>query len=362
MDEQESNNFRIVYKAATAVDDKGRARKVIVTLAVGLNVENTFSRDNVVNKDCAKFRVRSARVITIADLSGNKYKAAVPRYYRDGRLVYRVGHTVEAPKWDPNPTAVCAPGIHVFLEPTAAALYEADSSAARGSYITVYDNGVRSEKGFRDESGRLQGRLRRWYPNGQLAMECSYKDGLLDGYCEEHHENGKKKAWCFYTAGKKDGCEETRYENGSIKSKASYSAGHYVGVTEKFYENGQLKEVANWDSDGFQEGEYVAYHENGEKAESVCYKRGCYEGECLLWFVDGTLAERAFYVGGKMEGLFQRFTEEGLLVMELSSAGGLIHGPYKKWTDGGRLLEEIYYVAGRPRARKIESLASVRSC
>jgi len=54
-----------------------------------------------------------------------------------------------------------------------------------------------------EEGDRENGEYKKWYPNGQLWVQCFYKDGVLHGEYKEWYDNGKLSKHHFYKNGQK---------------------------------------------------------------------------------------------------------------------------------------------------------------
>jgi len=98
--------------------------KVIVKLEI-LNDMHNENRSSICDKQWAKYRCESARVLSIESRDGNEsFKSAIS-FHTDKRrpLTYNVGEVVRAHTWDKNIEKVCAGGIHYFLSREAAHRY-----------------------------------------------------------------------------------------------------------------------------------------------------------------------------------------------------------------------------------------------
>jgi MORN repeat variant len=60
------------------------------------------------------------------------------------------------------------------------------------------------------------GAYKKWYKNGQLIEECTYKDGELDGLCRRWYENGQLKEECTYKRGFQNGLGRLWEQNGRL--------------------------------------------------------------------------------------------------------------------------------------------------
>jgi antitoxin component YwqK of YwqJK toxin-antitoxin module len=83
-----------------------------------------------------------------------------------------------------------------------------------------------------------------YYPNKQIQMEGTYKDGKRDGKWSYWYENGKLWSEGAFVRGKSDGKRTTYFENGKVRYDGAYKQDVRVGKWRFFDENGRLlKEV-----------------------------------------------------------------------------------------------------------------------
>jgi len=73
------------------------------------------------------------------------------------------------------------------------------------------------------------GKLTRWYENGQKSLEANYKDGDLDGKWTEWYENGQKSLEANYKDGDLDGKVAYWNIDGTINKVEYYKNGVLVG-------------------------------------------------------------------------------------------------------------------------------------
>jgi len=146
---------------------KGCCDGMVVTLEIDPNGSNNMERSDVVDRDHAKFRCRSARVVGIENaLTGETAEMATSSH--DGQFCYRVGEMVEEPNYCAEIEKVCGEGIHFYLTWESAKVYALQLI------------------GFKGYTGEIKG----WHDNGQRLSHGWFKDGKFDGEWEKWHENG----------------------------------------------------------------------------------------------------------------------------------------------------------------------------
>jgi len=117
-------------------------------------------------------------------------------------------------------------------------VYAIDSETPYTGLIKdVFPSGVtQSEKNL--VNGKPEGRLARWYENGQKSLEANYVNGHQDGLMTQWYENSEKKSEINIVNGKRDGRVTQWYENGQKRIEQNYVNGEAQG------------DAAVWDEDG----------------------------------------------------------------------------------------------------------------
>ena len=89
-----------------------------------------------------------------------------------------------------------------------------------------------------NDKGQLHGIFRRWYLNGQLAKQHTYKNDVRNGTFSYWYENGQVRDVKKYKDGKLHGTCCKWHENGQLENKCSYKDGKLHGLFKE------------WDKDG----------------------------------------------------------------------------------------------------------------
>ena len=74
----------------------------------------------------------------------------------------------------------------------------------------------------------LTGIMKRFYPNGNLMVEATYKDGKLEGLGKLYYENGNLKDETTFKDGKPEGLSKRYYENGNLRREVIFESGQAV--------------------------------------------------------------------------------------------------------------------------------------
>lgn len=114
---------------------------------------------------------------------------------------------------------------------------------------------------------------RRYYKNGALFSEHSYKNGKLNGVSKYYYENGKPRAEEFYVDGKLNRLCKGYFEDGKLLTEVSYKDGEREGVSKMYYESGRLADEASYKK-GKLDGVRKFYDEDGNLIKEEVYKNG----------------------------------------------------------------------------------------
>ena len=88
-------------------------------------------------------------------------------------------------------------------------------------------------------NGKLDGLLRAFYPDGKIAEETTFKEGVKNGPYRKYTTKGIVLEESIYKNGELDGKAVFRWSDGKIVSEGNFVNGQKKGVW-KFYEGGKL--------------------------------------------------------------------------------------------------------------------------
>jgi antitoxin component YwqK of YwqJK toxin-antitoxin module len=177
----------------------------IVVLKKLQDTKTNESRYNVKNSMYAKFRANKLLVVDIMHKFNDESIGKITNCsYEDKTITYKKCKTVEVSDFDENINNICTPGIHYFKSPEAAFYYE----------LINVENGI----------------CKKWYENGQLHSEGTFKGNKLNGSCKNWYRNGKLQEECTYKNGKLDGLYRQWYSNGQLKEECTYKDNNMYGL------------------------------------------------------------------------------------------------------------------------------------
>lgn len=141
------------------------AGKYIVKLRLLPMTKHNMERDDVIDKKYAKFRCNEAFVVSITHKMTHETINNVASKH-DRNFIYYENKIVCVTNYDMNEHIICSTGIHFYLSRECAFYYDIDSKHYTGSF-------------------------KEWYNNGQLRLDCHFKNGQYDGLFKLWNESGK---------------------------------------------------------------------------------------------------------------------------------------------------------------------------
>jgi uncharacterized protein len=206
-------------------------------------------------------------------------------------------------------------------------LYPSGKTAEAGAYLAGKKDGTWQ---LTTEGGGLLGDYqmkegtgveKRWYADGQLASERSYKDGLLDGPSAVYAAGGTPLYQAAFRTGVLDGARK-------------------LGLP------GQLRVEDEW-AKGVPRGPRKIFRRERSAVEQTFDEDGVLVGPYIAWRDRVTMREKGAYVAGKRHGLWRWFDRSRALEREGTYDHGARHGRWRQWS-GGRLVMQGHYAKGKP--------------
>jgi len=134
-------------------------------------------------------------------------------------------------------------------------------------------------------SNKKQGLWKRYYSNGKIQSEITYKDNIPNGPYS------------------------TYYPSGINEEKGTWSYNKNIGIFARYHSNGAKSQAFVFDDNGVRNGQQFYYHENGKTELEVYIRNGMEEGIMRRYYANGDIQETKDYTGGKLkEGSIQEFT------------------------------------------------------
>lgn len=107
----------------------------------------------------------------------------------------------------------------------------------------VLETRIYKEKKRKDEE------YKEYFPNGKIAVESSYRNGILHGTSKHYYMNGNLKQLDFYAYGKLCGLSRSYYDDGEVESICVFKKDRLNGPWEMYYQNGNVREKGYYIND-----------------------------------------------------------------------------------------------------------------
>ncbi len=141
-----------------------------------------------------------------------------------------------------------------------------------------------------------------YHPNGKVAKEMNYVDGLLEGAWTHFGENGEKNLDATYKNGKRHGTwtnYATPDEDGKqvIAQTMQFTDGRLDGPSIQFYPSAKKRVERNYKA-GQQHGKQIIYYESGQKYSEANYEENVLQGMVTIWDEKGSVVKQREYRNG----------------------------------------------------------------
>ena len=136
----------------------------------------------------------------------------------------------------------------------------------------------------------------------------------------------------------REGVSVSYHPNGKVAVEAPYKNGVLDGVLRTFFDNGNVWQTMGY-KDGDEEGISMTYFENGKKKKKETFKGGVLFGAVEEYSEEGKLQRSIPYEDGQIHGVAKIFDEKGGVIEEMTFDRGLRHGPYRRYKKGVVVLD-----------------------
>ncbi len=221
-----------------------------------------------------------------------------------------------------------------------------------------------------------------YYPDGNIKVIGSYKDGLPEGIRREYGTDGKVINSYIFEKGKifgegivdekgmKQGFWKEFYENGILKSEGNYKDNIKTDIWKFYTETEKLKQTGKFNKNGFQTGEWKWFYENGNLQKTENFTNGILEGlteeydengnliskgnyeegqEDGFWFFTTTnYKQEGNFSYGRRNGIWKHYYDSGQLKFEGNFIDDYPDGKHLYYWENGKTKEERIYIMGKP--------------
>ena len=170
-----------------------------------------------------------------------------------------------------------------------------------GNLVATYygDSFDIAERWAYDDNGILNGPNKAYNKNGNLKIECTYKNGNIDGEYKEFDSNGNVVIKQQYENGK---CEQILSDGTKLSYYNGVLSKEFLpdGTVKEFYDNGQIS--AEKLPDGSSVGWYVGYSKKFAEKPN---------GSRQEWHINGKLSKEVLCSDDKRKISEARYDENG---------------------------------------------------
>lgn len=181
---------------------------------------------------------------------------------------------------------------------------------SKPEYIVQYYPNKKVKIEYFRENGQLNGKYKRYDPNGNPTFEAEYLNDELHGLQIEYHVNTSQPYKLQqYKHGKKDGFYEERTNLGDVIKKEQFKNGVLDGTSiEKYLATLSPKHLVEY-RDGIKHGVEKVWTIDGKLIFYKPHRYGVGVGRCIARFPDNGEIERKCYYNdaGLLEGHYEEY-------------------------------------------------------
>lgn len=104
--------------------------------------------------------------------------------------------------------------------------------------------------------------IKKYYSEGKLIKEVTFKDGVKDGLCKNYYDDGRLKTTIIYSNNLKSDTSRWYYPEGMVYRATPYRNNMLNGVQVKYYKNGRVQAEIPY-KDGLRMPGLKEYYEDG---------------------------------------------------------------------------------------------------
>ena len=120
-----------------------------------------------------------------------------------------------------------------------------------GSWVKYYSDGKTPKLNGNYVNNRPYGAYSRYYQNGKLKEQGNFSYNAFKGVYIRNHSNGKLAYKGSYnSSGKESGLVQYFYPNGQVELEYSMKDGKPTGTLKRYFSDGSLKEITTFNANG----------------------------------------------------------------------------------------------------------------
>jgi antitoxin component YwqK of YwqJK toxin-antitoxin module len=206
-----------------------------------------------------------------------------------------------------------------------------------------------------DQSGKKQGRWVKYYPNGNILYEGTFRDNHPVGELIRYYDNKTIKSVLLYSTDGKEVFAKIYHSNGFISSKGKYVNQLKEGKWQFFSIsiNGYLI-LEEYYTKNLKNGTSVIYYPDSTIAEKVTYLNDLREGQCIRYYPNGSVCLKSQYSKGMIDGKFEVLFESGNIQILGWYRNDMRDGPWIIYNNDGTIKYKLEYALGNTTDRQMD--------
>ena len=194
-----------------------------------------------------------------------------------------------------------------------------------------------------------QGTYKRFYRNGKLEQQTSFRQGKRDSAYVEFYPTGTRRLETTYHDGIRQGPFKTYYEDGKPAQEGMFENDEPNGELTYYHPDGSVK-LRTTLVKGQPNGPLKALYPNGKTQAEINYENGQPNGTVRFLYPDGAVQSEGSFTRGLLSGPYKTYYPNGQIEKEvLADKNG--RGRYRSYYASGKLQTEGTY-APAPLAQR----------
>lgn len=191
------------------------------------------------------------------------------------------------------------------------------------------------------KDGKKNGMTKCYFQNSkQVDWEQNYTDDKLDGITKSYLKDGKLYREETFVKGVKEGLEKQYNKDGYLEQEIMYKNNKKNGVAIQYYSNGQIEHKTHF-KDGKQDGATKLYYESGKLKHEGKYKNGKPVGWGITYYENGNVMWECPH--GRTKGNETRYYENGNIEFTIESIGEKRDGKFTDYYENGKIKRTGLY-------------------
>ena len=199
-----------------------------------------------------------------------------------------------------------------------------------------------------------EGSYRRYYRNGRLEQQTSFRGGKRDSAYVEFQPDGRRRLETTYRDGLRQGPFTTFYADGKPAQSGTFVDDEPTGELLYYYPDGHVK-LRTTLVKGQPEGTIREVYASGSPKAEITYAAGQPNGPVHFYFPNGKLQSEGTLRQGLLAGPYKTYYETGQLESEIAADPATGRGGYKSFYPSGKLQTQGTYAPAPLAQRNVKN-------